>query len=147
MVKTAAVSRELDTNSAEEGAVYEGLELTALETKTLSLTGMPRVRFEQGWASECERDGTLLLQKIGDEANHARQISALAAEWAKGDAAKQARDDAEAAAAPGTPLVAADGADFLDAGETTLTGDEECAYTPAAGRSLRAKELAVPSGR
>jgi hypothetical protein len=87
VVKTTVVTTGLDPASSEDGSVYEGLELTALETKVISHTGLPRVRFSQGWVSECDRSGTLLVKRLYDEIAQAQQIRAIAAKWRTADAA------------------------------------------------------------
>ena len=84
---TAPVTYGLHPTSAEAGTVYAGLEITALETKALPDSGMPRVRCSQGWVSECERDGTILLEKVGDEAYQEMIIMELAETWATMDRA------------------------------------------------------------
>eukprot|EP01052_Picozoa_sp_SAG31_P038338 SAG31_NODE_5104_length_2741_cov_2.688115_3_plen_187_part_00 len=86
VLSTTPVTKELDPTSEENGTVNAGLVLTPEEYKDLSHTGLRRIRFSQGWVSECGRDGTIWLEELADPSGQKRRIVELVKRWAAADA-------------------------------------------------------------
>jgi hypothetical protein len=105
---TSSVSRELDPDSLDNGVVYAGLTLTAEEVARVSHTGLPRMRFSQGWVSEIGRDGKIWLERIGDEEAQLAEALQLAGRWAQQDVEEAARMAEEDMAAFEASLVDAE---------------------------------------
>ena len=61
--------------------------MTAVETRVFQPNGIPRVRFADGWASAIARDGSIQLERLGDETAQLAEASKLATTWAAQDAA------------------------------------------------------------